>query len=47
MINDKNNIKKQSLRNNILVWISQISREIGKILAFAHNGIKDYQKIER
>ena len=40
-------LRSKSLRNNILVWISQISRGIGKILSFAHNGIKNYQKIKR
>ena len=40
-------LRSKSLRNNILVWISQIARGIGKILSFAHTGIKDYQKIEQ
>ena len=35
-------LRSKSLRNNILVWISQIARGIGKILSFAHTGIKDY-----
>lgn len=40
-------LRSKSLRNNILVWISQIARGIEKILSFAHNGIKEYQKIEQ
>ena len=40
-------LRSKPLRNNILVWINQIARGIGKILSFAHTGIKDYQKIEQ
>lgn len=37
----------KSFRNQILVWISQMARGISKILSYARNGIKDYQKIEQ
>lgn len=40
-------LRSKSLNNNILVWLSQMARGIGKILSFAHNGIKEYQKIEQ
>ena len=38
--------RSKSLRNKIIVWISQISKGIKEILSFAHNEIKDFQKIE-
>lgn len=40
-------LRSKSLRNNVVVWLSQMARGIGKILSFAHNGIKEYQKIEQ
>lgn len=40
-------LRSKSLRNTILVWISQISRGIKEMLKFAHKGIKEYQRIER
>lgn len=40
-------LRSKSLKNNVVIWISQIARGIGKILSLAHNGIKEYQKIEQ
>ena len=40
-------LRSKSLRNTILVWISQISRGMKEILKFAHKGIKEYQRIEQ
>ena len=37
----------ESLRKKINVWISQISKGIGKILEYAHTGIKQWQHIEQ
>lgn len=39
-------LRSKSLRTKVVIWISQIARGISKILSFAHNGIKEYQKIE-
>ena len=39
--------KSKSLRSMVLIWLSQIARGIGKILSYAHTGIKEYQKIEK
>ena len=36
----------ESLREKVNVWISQISKGIGKILELAHTGIKQWQQIE-
>ena len=36
----------ESLRNKVCMWMSQISRGIGKILELAHTGIKEWQHIE-
>lgn len=38
--------RSKSLRNKIIVWLSQFARGIGEILSFAHTGIKDWQTIE-
>lgn len=38
--------RSKSLRNKILVWISQMSRGISEILKYAKVGIKEWQKIE-
>lgn len=38
--------RSKSLRNKILVWISQMARGISEILKYAKVGIKDWQKIE-
>ena len=40
-------LRSKSLRNVVLLWLSQIARGIRKILSYAHNGIKEYQKIEK
>lgn len=40
-------LRSKSLRNTILVWMSQISRCMKEILKFAHKGIKEYQRIEQ
>ena len=39
--------RSKSLRNKIIVWISQISRGIKNILSYAHTGIKEWQQIEK
>ena len=36
----------KSIRNKILVWISQIARGISNILKYAHEGIKKWQEVE-
>lgn len=36
----------KSLKQNSIVWLSQIARGIKNILAFAHNGIKEWMNIE-
>ena len=38
--------RSKSLRNKILVWISQMSRGISEIFKYAKTGIKEWQKIE-
>ena len=38
--------RSKSIRNKIIVWISQIARGTKEILSLAHTGIKEYQKIE-
>lgn len=40
-------LRSKSLRNNVVIWFRQMTRGIGKILSFAHTGIKEYQKIEQ
>lgn len=40
-------LRSKSLKDKVLVWLSQMAKGIGKILSFAHNGIKEYQKIEQ
>lgn len=36
----------QSLKNNSIVWLSQIARGMKKILSYAHNGVKSFQNIK-
>ena len=36
----------KSIRNKILVWISQIARGISNILKYAHEGIKNGKKLK-
>ena len=36
----------KSLKEKAIVWLSQIARGIKAILAYAHNGIKEWQEIE-
>ena len=36
----------KSLRNKVIVWLSQISRGIKEILKYCHAGIKEWQEIE-
>ena len=36
----------KSLRNKIIVWISQMARGIKEILSYCHTGIKEWQEIE-
>ena len=38
--------RSKSLRNKVVVWMSQMAKGMKEILACAHNGIKDWQKIE-
>ena len=38
--------RSKSLRNKVVVWISQMAKGIKEILTYAHNGIKDWQQIE-
>lgn len=38
--------RRKSLRNKILVWISQMARGISEILKYAKIGIKEWQRIE-
>lgn len=37
----------KSLRNKVIVWLSQISRGIKEILKCCHTGIKEWQGIEK
>lgn len=37
----------KSLRNKVIVWLSQISRGIKEILKYCHTGIKEWQEIEK
>lgn len=37
----------KSLRNKIIVWLSQFARGIKEILSYAHTGIKDWMYIEK
>lgn len=37
----------KSLRNKIVVWLSQVSRGIKEILKYCHTGIKEWQNIEQ
>ncbi len=39
--------RSRSLREKVIIWLSQISRGISEILKYAHTGIKEYQKIEK
>ena len=36
----------KSIRNKVIVWMSQFARGIKKILSYAHTGIKEWQQIE-
>ena len=38
--------RSKSLRNKVVIWISKMAKGIKEILAYAHNGIKDWQQIE-
>ena len=38
--------RSKSLRNKVVVWISQMAKGMKEILAYAHNGIKEWQQIE-
>ena len=37
----------KALRNKVFVWYSQLAKGVSEILKYAHNGIKEYQKIEK
>ena len=39
--------RSRSLREKVIIWLSQISRGISEILKYTHTGIKEYQKIEK
>jgi uncharacterized protein (UPF0297 family) len=36
----------KSLRNKVIVWLSQMARGIKEILSFCHTGIKEWQEVE-
>lgn len=36
----------KSIRNKVIIWMSQFARGIKKILSYSHTGIKEWQKIE-
>ena len=36
----------KSIRNKVIIWMSQFARGIKKILSYAHTGIKEWQQIE-
>lgn len=36
----------KSLRNKVIVWLSQMARGIKEILSFCHTGIKEWQDVE-
>ena len=38
--------RSKSLRNKVILYLSQIARGIGKILSYARCGIKEFQNIE-
>lgn len=38
--------RSQSLRNKVVVWLSQMARGIKEIISYCHTGIKEWQKIE-
>ena len=40
-------LRSKSLKNDVVIWLNQMARGIGKILLFAKCGIKEFQKIER
>ncbi len=37
----------KSLRNKVIVWISQMARGIKEILKYCHTGIKEWQEVEK
>ena len=37
----------KSLRNKVIVWLSQMARGIKEILSYCHTGVKEWQKIGR
>lgn len=39
--------RSKSLRNKIIVWLSQMARGIKEILSYCHTGIKDWERIEK
>ena len=38
--------ESKSLKQTVIVWLTQIARGIKEILKFAHKGIKEWQHIE-
>jgi len=38
--------RSKSLRNKVIVWISQMARGIREMLSYAHTGIREWQSIE-
>lgn len=38
--------RSKSLRNKVIVWLTQIARGVNEILSYAHKGIKDWEEIE-
>jgi len=39
--------RSKSLRNKVIVWLSQLARGIAEILKYAKTGIKEFQNIEK
>lgn len=37
----------KSLKNKVIIWMSQFARGIKKILSYAHTGIKEWENIEK
>ena len=38
--------RSRSLRNKVIIWISQIAKGMKEMLSYAHRGIKEWQMIE-
>lgn len=38
--------RSKSIKNKVIIWMSQFARGIKEILSYAHTGIKELQNIE-